>query len=65
MAMEAAILVQNPPHPQEVWQKAKVKWQQSINLLETIPEGTFYYQQAKDKLSTYRTNYIAISTKLK
>jgi hypothetical protein len=65
LAMKAAILVQNPPHPQETWQQAKVKWEQSINLLETIPEGTFYSQKAKDRIVSYRNNYVAISTKVK
>ncbi|MDJ0734135.1 MAG: hypothetical protein QNJ47_08655 [Nostocaceae cyanobacterium] len=65
LAMEAAVMVQNPPHPQEVWQNAKVKWEQSINLLESIPKGTFVYQQTKEKLATYRTNYVAISARIK
>ncbi|MDJ0675876.1 MAG: hypothetical protein QNJ36_10920 [Calothrix sp. MO_167.B42] len=65
IAMSAAIMVQNPPHPPEVWQKAKFKWQQSINLLESIPEGTFYSQQAKHKLSTYKNNYVTITKRLK
>ncbi|MFH7028424.1 MAG: hypothetical protein ACHBN1_24300 [Heteroscytonema crispum UTEX LB 1556] len=63
--MEAAVIVQNPPHPQTVWQQAQVKWQQAINLLEAIPESTFASQHAKDKLSTYKTNYAAITTRLK
>ena len=32
LAMEASILVQNPPHPTQVWYDAKQKWQQTINL---------------------------------
>lgn len=63
-AMEAALLVQNPPHPLVVWQKAQGKWQEAINLLESIPEGTFVSTQAKTKLVTYRANYDVISKRL-
>lgn len=65
IALEAAIIVQNPPHPKEVWQQAKDKWEQSIKLLEAIPKDTFVYQQAQEKLITYRTNYAAVSTRIK
>ena len=65
IAMEAAVMVQNPPHPKETWQTAKAKWEQAIGLLEAIPEDTFYAQQAKEKIVTYRTNYAAISTRIK
>ncbi|MCV3213151.1 hypothetical protein OGM63_06365 [Plectonema radiosum NIES-515] len=65
LAMEAAVMVQNPPHPTEVWQQAFFKWQQAINLLEAIPEGTFASEKAKEKLSVYKTNYAAIATRLK
>ncbi|RUT07833.1 hypothetical protein DSM106972_020930 [Dulcicalothrix desertica PCC 7102] len=33
VALEAAIMVQNPPHPKEIWQQASYKWEQSIKLL--------------------------------
>lgn len=65
LAIEAAILVQNPPHPLNVWKKAQNKWKQAINLLENIPEGTFIFHKAKEKLSIYETNYTAISTRVK
>lgn len=65
IALEAAIIVQNPPHAKEVWQQAKDKWEQSIKLLEAIPKDTFLYQQAQEKLITYRTNYTAISIRIK
>jgi len=58
-------MVQNPPHQEEVWQQAFFKWQQAINILEGIPEGTFAYQIAKEKLSIYKINYAAIATRLK
>jgi hypothetical protein len=61
VAMEASIIVQYPPYPAEVWQQAQAKWQQAINLLEAIPEGTFVSAQAKEKLAVYRNNYAAVS----
>jgi hypothetical protein len=65
LAIEAAILVQNPPHPSKVWKEAKIKWEAAIKLLESIPKGTFVSQKAQDKLSIYKTNYVAVSTQIK
>ncbi len=64
LAIEAAIIVQNPPHPVEVWQEAKVKWQTTISLLEAIPEESFVAVQAQEKLLAYRNNYEAIAKRL-
>ena len=64
LGMEASFLVQDPPHPFPIWQQAANKWQQAINLLEAIPEGTSVSEQAKQKLAQYRFNYNAISQKL-
>ncbi|MEG3879012.1 hypothetical protein QT972_16785, partial [Microcoleus sp. herbarium7] len=65
LAGEAAVMVNNPPHPQEVWQKAQSKLQQAINLLNTIPQGTFVEAQAKEKLVAYQNNYTVISNRIK
>jgi hypothetical protein len=65
LAIEAAILVQNPPHTPKVWKQAQLKWKQAINLLESIPKGTFIYKKAQEKLSSYKTNYVAVSTRIK
>lgn len=65
LAMKAAILVQNPPHPPKVWKEAKVKWEAAIKLLESIPQGTFVSKKAQEKLSIYKTNYAAVSTQIK
>lgn len=61
IAMEAAILVQNPPHPDSVWQQAQTKWQQAINFLSTIPPETTIYPIAQQRLTSYQANYAAIS----
>ncbi|MBW4563156.1 MAG: hypothetical protein KME32_18805 [Mojavia pulchra JT2-VF2] len=65
LAIEASILVQNPPHPPKVWKQAQLKWQQAIKLLESIPQSTFVSEKAKEKLSSYKTNYGAVSTQVK
>ncbi|WP_168644261.1 hypothetical protein, partial [Dolichospermum sp. UHCC 0259] len=65
LGMEASIIVQNPPHPPKVWKQAQLKWKQAIKLLESIPDGTFFSKKAKEKLSSYKTNYAAVSTQVK
>lgn len=65
LAWEAALMVQNPPHPVENWQNAQSKLQQAINLLNTIPQGTFVATKAKDKLANYQINYNTISNLIK
>ncbi|MBD1829112.1 hypothetical protein NDI47_05875 [Microcoleus vaginatus GB1-A2] len=65
LAGEAALMVNNPPHPKEVWQNAQSKLQQAINLLSSIPQGTFVEAQAKEKLADYQNNYTLISNRIK
>jgi len=65
LAWEAAVMVNNPPHPKEVWQNAQSKLQQAINLLNAIPQGTFVEAQAKEKLADYQNNYTLISNRIK
>ncbi|AVH72871.1 hypothetical protein [Nostoc sp. 'Lobaria pulmonaria (5183) cyanobiont'] len=61
LGMEAASLVQKPPHPLKVWQQAETKWYQAIDLLDTIPHETSVYDRAKKKLAYYQINYKFIS----
>ena len=65
LAGEAALMVNNPPHPKEVWQNAQSKLQQAINLLNAIPQGTFVEDKAKEKLADYQNNYTLISNRIK
>ncbi|MEH2013922.1 hypothetical protein [Nostoc sp.] len=64
LGMEAASLVQNPPHPLQVWQQAQNKWRQAINLLDSIPNETSVFDQAKNKLAYYQINYKFISQRV-
>ncbi len=64
LGLEAASLVQNPPHPLKVWQQAETKWHQAIILLDSIPDETSIYNQAKNKLAYYQNNYKSISQRV-
>lgn len=61
LGMEASFIAQNPPHKIGVWKQAAAKWQEAINLLESIPERTSVSAIAQEKLTRYRLNYIAIT----
>ncbi|MEB3884193.1 tetratricopeptide repeat protein [Lyngbya sp. CCY1209] len=56
LAMQASVLVQNPPHPSQVWKRAQQKWEEAIALLEGIEPGTPSDDIAREKLRTYRQN---------
>jgi hypothetical protein len=62
LATEATFFAQNSPRSVVVLEEAKSKWQQAINLLETIPENTFISKQAKEMLPRYKTNYASLRT---
>ena len=64
LAWDAAVMVQNPPHPTTTWQAAKVKWRQAIRLLEAIPPQTPLAAEAKQRIAVYRRNFDAISKRL-
>lgn len=64
LAWDAAVLVQKPPHPVPIWQEARLKWRQAIQLLESIPPEDKVASQAGDRLSVYRKNYAAIDNRL-
>ncbi|MDF5709034.1 MAG: hypothetical protein PUP90_15560 [Nostoc sp. S4] len=64
LAMQAASLVQKPPHSLQVWQQAETKWYRAIYLLNSISAQTSVYHQAKNKLADYRINYNVISQRI-
>ncbi|QIR38308.1 hypothetical protein HCG51_17425 [Tolypothrix sp. PCC 7910] len=64
LGFEASLIVQKPPLPLKDWQQAESKWQQAVQLLESIPEGTSVSPQAKKQLMSYRAKYAAISQKV-
>ena len=64
LAMEAAVIVQNPPHPVQVWAKAREKWQQAIGQLESISPDSIVSSTAEQKLSSYQTNLANINNRM-
>ena len=64
LAMEAAVIVQKPPHPLSIWLEAQTKWQQAVNLLQTIPENATVASTAQQKLQSYQSNYQVISKRV-
>ncbi|CAD5916682.1 tetratricopeptide repeat protein [Planktothrix agardhii] len=63
LAMSASVLVQNPPHPTQVWLDAQQQWEQAINLLKGIPKNTYAYLEAQKKMISYGQNYEIISVR--
>ncbi|EAW34211.1 hypothetical protein L8106_08891 [Lyngbya sp. PCC 8106] len=61
LAWEAAKLVQNSPHPVEVWQQAQQKWQQAMTQLINIPEDSPEFAAAQAKLLDYQKNYEVVN----
>ncbi len=59
--IEAAKLVQNPPHKSTVWKSAQDKRQQAIKLLEEIPPDSLLYADAQKALKIYRAELVQIS----
>ncbi|MBD2502846.1 hypothetical protein [Anabaena azotica] len=64
LGREASTLAQDPPHPLTRWQQAASKWQQAINFLNQIPQGTSVSAKAQERLIRYRRNYQAINEKV-
>jgi tetratricopeptide (TPR) repeat protein len=60
LAWEASNLVQNPPHPQLIWQTAQQQWQQALEILITIPPENADFVEAQQKLTSYKNNYLLI-----
>ncbi len=56
LAIQAATIVQSPPHPLNIWQQAEIDWNQAIFLLEKIPPSTSVAETAQKKLLSYRSN---------
>ncbi len=59
-AMSAAILVQNPPHPLQVWLAAEQKWLEAIAALKQISPATAKFTEAQTKLKGYENNLAVV-----
>lgn len=65
LARQASEIVQQPPHPLSVWKAADQKWTQAVQHLESIPRNVDVYDEAIDKLVSYRGNQTAIAQRIK
>jgi len=61
LGTEATFFMKNAPNSLPAWQQAKDKWEEAIELLESIPKSSFAYQQAQATLPNYKTHYKAIN----
>jgi hypothetical protein len=59
--LEAAKLVQSPPHRSTVWKAAQEKRQQALKSLEEIPPDSLLYPNAQTILKSYRNELAQIS----
>jgi hypothetical protein len=64
LAWQAAVTVQNPPHPLKVWQRASQKWEEAIALLEAVPARTSVTAKTQERLVVYRSNQVAINQRI-
>lgn len=53
LAKRAASLIQNPSYSQETKQTAQAKLQETIRLLQAIPQETLVKEQVQEKLLIY------------
>ena len=49
----AAVLVQNPPHSADIWQRAEEQWQEALKALEKVPENSPSYVEAQSLRGQY------------
>lgn len=61
LTLEAAKLVQSPPHRSTVWKSAQEKRQQALKLLEEVTPESLLYPNAQTLLKTYRNELVQIS----
>lgn len=59
--LDAALMVQNPPHNSKVWKSAQAKRQEAIQALSLIDPDSAVYAQAQTRLKTYWAELVQIS----
>lgn len=64
LALEAAAQSRKTALPLEEWQQIQTKWQQAIEVLNSIQKNTFFFNQARLMLPIYRSNYLFANKKL-
>lgn len=61
LSESAIAIAKNPPHTSQVWKLAQRKWQESLEILKTIPPSTSTSTEALIRTKAYRANYESIS----
>ena len=61
--LQAAMLVQNPPHVADVWQRAEEQWQEALKALDKVPENSPSYVEAQGLRAKYLTYKSDIETR--
>lgn len=59
--LEAAKLVQNPPHKSTVWKSAQNQRQQALKALQEIPPDSLLYNDAQARLKSYGAELLQIN----
>ena len=53
--LQAAMVVQNPPHSADIWQRAEEQWHEALKVLEKVPENSPSYVDAQSLRAQYLT----------
>lgn len=59
--LDAALMVQGPPHTSKVWKAALEKRQEAIKALSLVPPESSVYAQVQTRLKTYSIELVQIS----
>lgn len=59
--LEAAKLVQNPPHKSTVWKSAQNQRQQALKALQEVPPESLLYNEAQTRLKNYGAELLQIN----
>ncbi|MGD1855072.1 MAG: hypothetical protein ACFB2W_12570 [Leptolyngbyaceae cyanobacterium] len=61
--IQAAQLVQGPPHPVSTWQQAEDLWEEAVTTLDRVPEDSPAYVEAQNIKAQYTVNKGQIETR--
>lgn len=61
LTIEAATIVQNPPHRSTVWKNAQQKRQEALQILGEVPATSVLYADAQNRLKAYGDDLVQIN----
>lgn len=65
LAQKISKMVENPPHPLNTWKQALNQCNQTITLLQSIPNQTVIYPESQLKLNQYQATCANLNNRLK